>query len=223
MPSNSNRGLPGGSDRSLTHAHVASLGKSVLSLASLLKTHTETDMNRSTLAAIAAASFAALSMAACGASPAPVGVPLAYSSVAPSPTAYVTEQQPGNLTPAPTGVPIATPVPTAAPTPVPIAPASSGYGDTSANPDSTFACAYSASFNGAIVAYMTIAGSDTAAACAAIVTPWQPVTSIPAGGYLTVAGCFNTPVPGATIRIYTAAAGSVAFTQTICSTFLGSA
>jgi hypothetical protein len=72
---------------------------------------------------------------------------------------------------------------------------------------------------------MTVAGSDasaTANGCAAMVAPWQPIITIPAGEYLATAGCFDTVVPGATIRVYTAEPnGNAVFTQAVCKTFIG--
>src|ERR1700694_5453495 len=59
-----------------------------------------------------------------------------------------------------------------------------GFGDTTTNPDATYICAASASLNGKIVAYMTVAGSDTAGGQSACTTleqggAWVAITTIP--------------------------------------------
>src|ERR1700676_2711371 len=102
-------------------------------------------MIRSILATLAIASAAAFGLAACGSST----TALTRATVAPVPTAAPTFD---TTTPAPTAAPIySTPEPTAVPTAAPTAaPATSGYGDTSDNPDSTFACAFSASYGGVV-------------------------------------------------------------------------
>ena len=110
--------------------------------------------------------------------------------------------------------------PTAAPTPASIA-VTSGSGDTSANPDSTYVCADAISLGDGIpVAYLTAAGNDAAATagCSAVKSPlFAPVNTIPADTVLAVPGCFVT-ANGATFRIYTDAAnGDATTTATLCS------
>jgi hypothetical protein len=155
------------------------------------------------LAVLLAVPIAAFGIAACGSTP---------TSVAP---AVVATAAPATAAP--------TAAPTAVPTAVPAPASTSGMGDTTANPDSTFVCAFSYSENGSIIAYLTIAGDPTVAAagCSAMTTPWQSVNMLPAQGYYAVPGCFAT-TNGVTMRIYTAAAGSVAITSAVCSSFLSS-
>ena len=104
--------------------------------------------------------------------------------------------------------------------PATAAPLITGYGDTTDNPDTTFACAYEASLNGLVIDYMTVAGSDTSALCSMSVAPWTPITSIAGGTYMTTAACFISDA-SATARIYTAFPdGDASSTQTICAGFL---
>jgi hypothetical protein len=127
-----------------------------------------------------------------------------------------------------TPTPLPTPTPSAIPSPSPtLLPGEvRGFGDTATNPDSTYICAASASVNGQIVAYLTIAGTDTAAgqsACTALEQggAWVAVSTLPAGSYLALDatnGCFDTIGP-ITSRIYTATAGLPADTLRLCTGF----
>jgi len=132
-------------------------------------------------------------------------------------------------TPAPTATtaPAATSAPATA-TPTSVAGITGGAGDTAVNPDSTSICAASgADESGDLIAYLTVAGTDTATGdslCGTLESgsSWTAVTSIPAGGYESVPGCHVTLDGGAiTARIYTAQAGSDADTVELCNTLLG--
>jgi hypothetical protein len=128
----------------------------------------------------------------------------------------------------------ATTTPTAAPSSTPTAAtftgATGGFGDTPANPDSTFICAASASSSGAVIAYTTVAGSDSSTGntmCSNLEQGggWTAVTSISAQSYKAPSGCWLTTASGGTTaRIYTAIpGGNDSGTQSLCSTLFSSA
>jgi hypothetical protein len=113
----------------------------------------------------------------------------------------------------------ATPTPTATPGGEP----TGGYGDTSENPDSTYACGYeeSAEDGVRVLAYITVAGSsstDTGALCSNFsqnsslhqVQSFTPPT--------TSSDCWITAYDGGgTARVYQAPTGNTAGTQQICA------
>jgi hypothetical protein len=125
-----------------------------------------------------------------------------------------------------------TPAPTSTPTPANTTTAGGlgGFGDTDANPDSTFICAASASSNGTIIAYTTVAGSDSTTGkslCSDLEQGggWTDTTTIAAGAYDAVPGCWLSTEDGSvTARIYTAVpGGDDTTTQTLCTTLFDSA
>jgi hypothetical protein len=130
--------------------------------------------------------------------------------------------------------PTATTTPSAAPTSTATAAtltgATGGFGDTATNPDSTFICAASASSSGAVIAYTTVAGSDSSTGntmCSNLEQggAWTAITSISAQSYKAPSDCWlSTASGGATARIYTAIpGGNDAGTQSLCTTLFGSA
>ena len=134
--------------------------------------------------------------------------------------------------PAATATPAVTSAPaTAAPTSAPAATgATGGAGDTSANPDSTYICAASGvDDSGTLIAYLTVAGSDTTTGnslCNSLEnsSSWTAASSIPAGGFTAVPGCYVTTDDGTvTARVYTAQGGTDADTVVLCNSLLGGA
>ncbi len=108
--------------------------------------------------------------------------------------------------------------------------ATGGFGDTDANPDSTFICGASASTGGTVIAYTTVAGSDSDTGnslCSALEADgsWTDVSTIAASSYEAVPECFlTTPGGSVTARIYTAVpGGSDDATATLCNTVFESA
>jgi hypothetical protein len=135
-------------------------------------------------------------------------------------------------TPAPTATPAATLAPaTSAPAtaaPITVAGISGGAGDTGVNPDQTYICAASGDDDsGSLIAYLTVAGTDTArgtSLCSSLenASSWTAANTIPGGGYEAVPGCHVTLDSGAvTARIYTASGGTAADTVTLCNALLG--
>ena len=155
------------------------------------------------LATLLATPIVALGIAACG------STTVAPTAVAPTPTAV-----------APTLAP--TVAPTVAPTPTFVA--SGGYGDTAVNPDSTYACAFSITEGGTVVAFITYAGNDPAmsAVCSGVSQPgWAQVNTIQAGSYVAAPGCFWNYSAGITERLYQAIpGGSADMTAAGCSGLL---
>jgi hypothetical protein len=140
-------------------------------------------------------------------------------------TTFVTV--PATTAPTATTAPAATSAPATA-TPTSLAGITGGAGDTSANPDSTYICAGSGTDDsGTLIAYLTVAGTDAATGtslCGSLesASAWTAASSIPAGGYNAVPGCYVTLDGGAvTARIYTAQGGSDADTVVLCNTLLG--
>jgi len=139
---------------------------------------------------------------------------------------------PGTSTPtvAPTVAPTPTESTASTPTPATTDGAIGGFGDTDANPDSTFICGASASTGGTVIAYTTVAGSDSATGnslCSALEADgsWTDISTIAASSYEAVPECFlTTPDGSVTARIYTAVpGGSDAATTTLCNTVFESA
>ncbi|MGD0447458.1 MAG: hypothetical protein ABSB36_02415 [Candidatus Dormibacteria bacterium] len=101
-----------------------------------------------------------------------------------------------------------------------------GAGDTSANPDQTFVCGASGTIDGSLVAYLTVAGTDSTSAkslCSSLegAAGWVAITTISAGEYESVPECYVTLGGGViTARIYTAKGGSDAETKVLCDTLL---
>ena len=131
--------------------------------------------------------------------------------------------------PATTAVPAVTSAPaTAAPTSAPAATgATGGAGNTSDNPDSTYICAASGvDDSGSLIAYLTVAGTDTDTGnslCNSLEnsSSWTAASSIPAGGYDPVPGCYVTSDDGTvTARVYTAHGGTDADTVVLCNSLL---
>ncbi|MGA7988642.1 MAG: hypothetical protein WCB51_09625 [Candidatus Dormiibacterota bacterium] len=139
---------------------------------------------------------------------------------------------PGKSTATPSVAATATPTPSTQSTPTPVASngTTGGFGDTDANPDSTFICGASASTSGTVIAYTTVAGSDAAAGntlCSALEADksWTDISRIAASSYEAVPECYLTTSDGSvTARIYTAIpGGNVGATQTLCNTMFDSA
>jgi hypothetical protein len=133
---------------------------------------------------------------------------------------------------APSVAPTATPTDSTPSTPTPVAAgdALGGFGDTDANPDSTFICGASASSGETVIAYTTVAGSDSDTGnglCSALEADgsWTDISTIPASSYEAVPECFlTTPDGSVTARIYTAIpGGSDTATATLCNTVFESA
>lgn len=129
-----------------------------------------------------------------------------------------------------TGAPTASVSPTATSpaataTSTTVAGVTGGAGDTSANPDQTFICGASGTSAGTLVAYLTVAGTNSTSAkalCSSLEGQgWVALTSIPAEGYEFVPECYVTLGGGAiTARIYTAKGGADAETKVLCDTLL---
>ena len=105
---------------------------------------------------------------------------------------------------------------------------SGGAGDTSTNPNSTYICAASGTDDsGSLIAYLTVAGTDTDTGnslCSSLesASAWTSASSIPAGGYNGVPGCYVTLDGGSvTARICTAQGGTDTDTVALCNTLLG--
>jgi hypothetical protein len=139
---------------------------------------------------------------------------------------------PGNATATPSVAPTATPTESTASTPTPVTAdgTTGGFGDTDANPDSTFICGASASTGGTVIAYTTVAGSDSGTGnslCSALEADgsWTDISTVAASSYEAVPECFlTTPDGSVTARVYTAVpGGSDAATQTLCNTVFESA
>lgn len=132
---------------------------------------------------------------------------------------------------APSVAPTATPTELTASTPTPDLSlgATGGFGDTDANPDTTFICAASASTGSTVTAYVTVAGSDADtgnALCSALEADGSltEISTIAASSYEAVPTCW-LGIPGGTVtaRIYTAIpGGSDSVTQTLCATVFDS-
>jgi hypothetical protein len=155
---------------------------------------------------------AALAVAGCGSTAASVATPATATPTATAGTA---------TSPSATS-------PSASATSGPVAGVTGGAGDTSANPDSTFICAGSGSSGGDIIAYLTVAGTDTTNAksiCSTLEanSDWVAISSVPAGQYAAVPECHVTYEAGAiTARIYTAKGGSPTETEILCDNLLSS-
>ena len=151
--------------------------------------------------------LAALAAAGCGSTSASVTAPATSASTASaSPTATATS-------------------PAATATSTTVAGVTGGAGDTSANPDQTFICGASGTSNGTLVAYLTVAGTDSTSAkalCSSLEGEgWVALTSIPAEGYESVPECYVTLGGGViTARMYTAKGGADAETKVFCDTLL---
>ena len=139
---------------------------------------------------------------------------------------------PGKSTTAtPSVAPTATATPSTPSTPTPVTSdgTTGGFGDTDANPDSTFICGASASTSGTVIAYTTVAGSDSATGnslCSALEADgsWTDISTIAASSYEAVPECYlTTPDGSVTARIYTAIpGGNDGATQTLCNTVFDS-
>jgi hypothetical protein len=155
---------------------------------------------------------AALAAAGCGSTSTSVATP---ATAAPTVTA----------SPATTTTPAAT-SPAATATSTRGAGVTGGAGDTSANPDQTFICGASGTIDGSLVAYLTVAGSDSTSAkslCTSLegAAGWVAITTISAGEYESVPECYVTLGGGViTARIYTAKGGADAETKVFCDTLL---
>jgi hypothetical protein len=133
---------------------------------------------------------------------------------------------------APSAAPTATPTESAPSTPTPATADATlgGFGNTDANPDSTFVCGASASTGSTVIAYVTVAGSDSDTGnglCSALEADgsWTAITTISASSYEAVPECWlSTPDGAVTARIYTAVpGGSDGATETLCNTVFTSA
>jgi hypothetical protein len=155
-------------------------------------------------------------LAAAGCGSASTGSPATSAPAQASPTAPTATTAPATTTSAPTATPSGL---------------TGGAGDTSANPDTSFICAASGQDdNGNLVAYLTVAGTDSSTgqslcdAAEGASSSWTEVDTIPAGGYDPTPGCFVTTDGGqVTARVYTAQGGSAADTTELCNTLLQSA
>jgi hypothetical protein len=161
--------------------------------------------------------FAAVAiMAAAGCGSASTGTPATSAPVQSSPTGSKATTAPATTTSTPTPAPSGV---------------TGGAGDTADNPDTSFICAASGQDdNGDLVAYLTVAGSDSSngqTLCDSLESAsssWTEVDTIPAGGYYPTPGCYVTTEGGQlTARIYTAQGGSTADTTELCNSFLQSA
>jgi len=139
---------------------------------------------------------------------------------------------PGKSTATPSVAPSATPTASTPSTPTPAISggAGGGFGDTNANPDSTFICGASASTGSTVIAYVTVAGSDSDTGnslCSALEADgsWTDISTISASSYEAVPECWlTTPDGSVTARIYTAVpGGSAGATETLCNTVFESA
>lgn len=147
---------------------------------------------------------AALTLAACGSTVVP--------PTAPPPTATPTASATATPTTTPAGTGVA-----------------GGYGDTSNNPDSSYACGYQAYADDGVtqIADLTVAGNnntDTQALCSSLSSnsAYKSVNTMNVAN--ATPGCYlTTGDGGATARIYTASGGSESTTHTLCQAMLQAA
>jgi hypothetical protein len=167
-------------------------------------------------------------LAAAGCGSVSMGTPATAAPAQSSPTGSQATAAPAS-TPAPTSAPTATPaVRSATATPSGV---TGGAGDMADNPDTSFICAASGQDdNGNLVAYLTVAGTDSSngqSLCDSLEgapSSWTEADTIPAGGYYPTPGCYvTTDGSQLTARIYTAQGGSTADTTELCNALLQSA
>jgi len=101
-----------------------------------------------------------------------------------------------------------------------------GVADTPANPDRTYVCAAAATSGGQTIAYLTVAGTDTAAAkseCSDVThgTSWTAVASSPYHENLYTPVCFVTFDSGqVTARVYNSDSGTFKEGVALCNPLL---